>query len=271
MYYGARYYDRTVGLFVSPDTLVPDPTNVWDYNRYMYVRGNPLKYTDPTGHHAFCPTVGCSGMGMGERGGGGALLGRAAVSGAGVGVAAYSLAGTAQDLVQEQDRYVTPAVEPAGATILDQPLPVAASASTSFPLAVQGPETSVPASTGVFNDTLNVLAEPLPAVEPTGHVYLSWLGTNVTIVGTKSTARLRGYEEAVTELTGGLAGAQSLYESLTGEQADISNPSSLAPTSVFIQPGKIEVRFRPTSASGTPVIEVVNHGIKTYEKIHFNE
>jgi hypothetical protein len=52
MYYGARYYDRSVGLFVSPDTLVPDPTHVWDYNRYGYANLNPLKYNDPTGHCA---------------------------------------------------------------------------------------------------------------------------------------------------------------------------------------------------------------------------
>lgn len=29
---------------------MPDPTNVLDYNRFLYVRGNPLKYNDPTGH-----------------------------------------------------------------------------------------------------------------------------------------------------------------------------------------------------------------------------
>jgi RHS repeat-associated protein len=57
MYYGARYYDRTVGLFVSPDTLVPDPTNVWDYNRFMYVRGNPLAYVDFSGHTPYPITV----------------------------------------------------------------------------------------------------------------------------------------------------------------------------------------------------------------------
>jgi RHS repeat-associated protein len=49
-YYNARYYDPVIGSFLSPDTLVPDPTLVWDYNRFGYVRGNPLKYTDPSGH-----------------------------------------------------------------------------------------------------------------------------------------------------------------------------------------------------------------------------
>jgi hypothetical protein len=50
MYYGARYYDRQVGAFISPDTLVPDPTNIWDYNRFAYARLNPLKFNDPTGY-----------------------------------------------------------------------------------------------------------------------------------------------------------------------------------------------------------------------------
>jgi RHS repeat-associated protein len=49
-YYNARYYDPVVGTFLSPDTLIPDPTIVWDYNRFGYVRGNPLKYNDPSGH-----------------------------------------------------------------------------------------------------------------------------------------------------------------------------------------------------------------------------
>jgi hypothetical protein len=36
--------------FSSPDSLIPDPYNSLDYNRYDYARSNPLKYTDPSGH-----------------------------------------------------------------------------------------------------------------------------------------------------------------------------------------------------------------------------
>jgi len=50
MYYNARYYDPQIGHFISPDTIVPNPTNVLDYNRYMYVRGNPISFSDPSGH-----------------------------------------------------------------------------------------------------------------------------------------------------------------------------------------------------------------------------
>jgi RHS repeat-associated protein len=49
MYYGARYYSSLLGRFVNADTVVPGggPQGL---NRYGYVLGNPLKYTDPTGH-----------------------------------------------------------------------------------------------------------------------------------------------------------------------------------------------------------------------------
>ena len=52
LYYGARYYDPEIGQFISPDTLVPDPGKLFDYNRYMYTRGNPMRYTDPSGHQS---------------------------------------------------------------------------------------------------------------------------------------------------------------------------------------------------------------------------
>ena len=50
MFYEARYYDPTLGTFISPDTLVPDAGLVVDYNRFAYVRNNPLKYSDSSGH-----------------------------------------------------------------------------------------------------------------------------------------------------------------------------------------------------------------------------
>jgi hypothetical protein len=39
-----------LGRFASADTLVPDPTNPQQFNRFSYVLNNPLKYIDPTGH-----------------------------------------------------------------------------------------------------------------------------------------------------------------------------------------------------------------------------
>ncbi|MCP3996505.1 MAG: RHS repeat-associated core domain-containing protein [bacterium] len=50
MYYNARYYDPAISRFVSADTIVPNPANPQDLNRYSYVRNNPIGYTDPSGH-----------------------------------------------------------------------------------------------------------------------------------------------------------------------------------------------------------------------------
>jgi RHS repeat-associated protein len=50
MDYNARYYDAALGRFVQADTIVPSPGDPQSLNRYSYVAGNPLKYTDPTGH-----------------------------------------------------------------------------------------------------------------------------------------------------------------------------------------------------------------------------
>ena len=47
---GARWYDSDLGRFIQPDSIVPNLYNPQDLNRYSYVKNNPIKYTDPTGH-----------------------------------------------------------------------------------------------------------------------------------------------------------------------------------------------------------------------------
>jgi RHS repeat-associated protein len=48
--YNARYYDPALGRFVQADTIVPSMESPQDLNRYSYVRGNPMRYIDPSGY-----------------------------------------------------------------------------------------------------------------------------------------------------------------------------------------------------------------------------
>jgi len=48
--YGARMYSPSLGRFISADSIVPEAGRPQSWNRYAYVRNNPLRYTDPTGH-----------------------------------------------------------------------------------------------------------------------------------------------------------------------------------------------------------------------------
>ena len=45
-YYGARYYDASIGRFIPPDSIVPKPFNPQEFNRYSYALNNPLRYID---------------------------------------------------------------------------------------------------------------------------------------------------------------------------------------------------------------------------------
>ncbi len=64
-YYGARYYDSSLGRFITPDTIVPYSNDPQSFNRYSYARNNPINIIDPTGHkwswkkfwHAFAGAV----------------------------------------------------------------------------------------------------------------------------------------------------------------------------------------------------------------------
>ncbi len=56
-YYGARWYDPALGRFVQPDTIIPESSQgiqAWD--RYAGMNHNPVRYNDPSGHHALPPT-----------------------------------------------------------------------------------------------------------------------------------------------------------------------------------------------------------------------
>jgi RHS repeat-associated protein len=50
MYFNARWFLPYLNRWAQPDSIVPDQYNPLDWDRYSYVRNNPLKYTDPSGH-----------------------------------------------------------------------------------------------------------------------------------------------------------------------------------------------------------------------------
>ena len=56
-YYGARYYDASIGRFISADSVVQSFLNPQCLNRYSYCINNPLKYVDPTGNFAFAAII----------------------------------------------------------------------------------------------------------------------------------------------------------------------------------------------------------------------
>lgn len=49
VYMQQRYYDPSIGRFLSIDPMKADPDNPNTYNRYAYANNNPYKYTDPNG------------------------------------------------------------------------------------------------------------------------------------------------------------------------------------------------------------------------------
>lgn len=52
LYMQARYYDPMVGRFLSVDPKVPEPGNLFGFNRYAYANNSPLNFVDPDGREA---------------------------------------------------------------------------------------------------------------------------------------------------------------------------------------------------------------------------
>jgi RHS repeat-associated protein len=48
--YGARWYDASLGRFLSADSIVPNMGDPQAWDRYAYVDNNPVVNVDPTGH-----------------------------------------------------------------------------------------------------------------------------------------------------------------------------------------------------------------------------
>ena len=49
-FYNARWYDPALSHFIMADTIIPYPGDPASWDRYAYVRNNPVLRTDPTGH-----------------------------------------------------------------------------------------------------------------------------------------------------------------------------------------------------------------------------
>jgi RHS repeat-associated protein len=56
MDYKARFYSPYLNRFLQPDSIIPNPANPQNWNRYSYVYNRPLNFNDPSGHDAdyFC-------------------------------------------------------------------------------------------------------------------------------------------------------------------------------------------------------------------------
>ncbi|SHL04248.1 RHS repeat-associated core domain-containing protein [Desulforamulus aeronauticus] len=57
-YLRSRYYDPTIGRFISRDSYEGDITNPLSLNLYTYVENDPLSYVDPSGHSLIGAVIG---------------------------------------------------------------------------------------------------------------------------------------------------------------------------------------------------------------------
>jgi RHS repeat-associated protein len=69
-HFNARFYSPRLGRFLSADSFVPGYANPQNLNRFSYVRNNPVRYVDPSGHvitdQVGCHVRGCPGYSLQE-------------------------------------------------------------------------------------------------------------------------------------------------------------------------------------------------------------
>lgn len=56
IYMKGRYYDPSIGRFITPDPQDYSASSTQSFNKYIYANNNPLKYIDPNGHNGFLIT-----------------------------------------------------------------------------------------------------------------------------------------------------------------------------------------------------------------------
>ncbi|MDI7226813.1 RHS repeat domain-containing protein, partial [Leptospira santarosai] len=56
-FYNARYYDPEIARFTSADTIIDGEFDTQGWNRFSYVKGNPIGAKDPSGHDAVVETL----------------------------------------------------------------------------------------------------------------------------------------------------------------------------------------------------------------------
>ncbi|MBK9091878.1 MAG: hypothetical protein IPM84_03730 [Anaerolineae bacterium] len=64
-FYQSRWYDRSSGDFLAADTVIPQPENPQNLNRYSYLGNQPLRVHRSSGHATICGTSvddGCGGI-----------------------------------------------------------------------------------------------------------------------------------------------------------------------------------------------------------------
>jgi len=96
LYLRARYYDPSIGRFISADPYLGRMAEPVTQNRYIYVHNNPLLFVDPSGNFAFlgCVMGAVSAYNASSELGGGVLQNAgASLVGCGVGAVTGPLAG----------------------------------------------------------------------------------------------------------------------------------------------------------------------------------
>jgi RHS repeat-associated protein len=194
--YGARFYDPIIGRFLSPDSIVQDPSDPQSFNRFSYVRNSPLNYTDPTGHQACGFGEGCQNGMFGGRMGAdlvGYLIGLGYVTGSAA--AAANTLSTPLEVAPAATNNTageTPQIDASPA--LGYPLGPAQSAGTveSYPAGTDNADLKL--TTPMDGGSTVQIAGPLYARKESLKPDLSAAGAHTTFEQNKSTGEITGYQ-----------------------------------------------------------------------------